>query len=195
MIATPFRFEANLTDQEFQTLGRFLTRWSMIEHIIANCLRTLLKMDPKIANIMIFPLTFDLRFKRINQIIEHQPLDDRSAALLAELKPLIAAMQYIRNAAVHGIIIDPEDGSEQHFQLRSKGRNLHKADLWKCEDLINYTAHVTLAFRMSLGDKDGWPEGRPYPLPDRPPLPDFLPAECRKFPQDDKVERASRLEA
>ena len=199
MIETPFRFEDKITDEEFQKLGRFLTRWAMIEHILANCLRSLLNMDPKAATVMIFPLSFDLRFKNIEEIAKYRSLNARAAALLSELKPLITAMQYIRNTVVHGVIMDFDDGTEPVFQLRSKGRILHKADLLQCEDLINYTSHITQALRLSLGDKDSDKahliENLLTSLPDRPPLPDFLPPECRKFPFDDKVERASLRKA
>jgi hypothetical protein len=192
MIETPFRFEAKLTDQEFERLGRFLTRWSLIDHIIGNCLRRVLQMDPKPANVMVFPLSFDQRFQKIEKIAEIEPLNEKSAALLAELRPLVKAMQYVRNTTVHGIVIDMEDGSDPLFHLRSKRRQIGKSDLFACEDLINYAAHVVTAFRLSLGDKDNWPEGQPYALPDRPPLPDFLPPECRSFPPTDKLERASQ---
>ena len=98
-------------------------------------------------------------------------------------------MQYLRNTTLHGVAMSLGDDPDQtYFNLRSKGRNLTRGELFSCEDLINYTAHVTQAFRLSLGDKTYQDhEGHTYVLPDRPHIPEFLPPECRKLPQDDKA--------
>lgn len=189
MIKTPYLFEPKFSDQEFMQIGRFAIRWSHIDHTIGNCLRRLLDMSPKHATVMIFPLSLDHRISHIEKLAKRQPMDDRSANLFAELKPLIKAMQFVRNTALHGVVIDLDDSREPYFELRSRGRHLTKSDILTCDDLINYTAHVTMAFRLSLGDKDNWPEGDSYALPDRPPIPEFLPAECRTFPPADRVER------
>src|SRR5262249_2849627 len=130
MIPTPYRFEPNLSEQDFQTLGQFALRWSHIDHTIGNCLRRVLNITPADAAIMIFPLTLDMRMARIAEVAKIRPLDSRSAALFEELRPCIKAMQFLRNSAVHGIIIGDLEGEEPYFHLRSKNRKLPKAQLF-----------------------------------------------------------------
>jgi hypothetical protein len=185
MIKTPYHFEADLSDQDFQKLGQFACRWAHIEHTIGNCLRVMREMEP--ATVMVFPLSLDLRMTRISKLAKQRFLTGYQLALLAELKPLIKAMQYLRNTTLHGVVMSFEDDPDKtHFNLRSKDRNLNLRELFSCVDLINYTAHVTQAFRLSLGDKtyEGH-QGHTYVLPHRPHIPEFLPKDCRKFPKDD----------
>lgn len=187
MIKTPYHFEANLSDQEFQKIGQFACRWALIEHTIGNYLRVMLEMGPEPATIMIFPLSLDLQMRRIRELAKQRFLTGYQLALLAELRPLIKAMQYLRNTTLHGVAVNLGDDPDQtYFNLQSKGRNLTRGELFSCEDLINYTAHVTQAFRLSLGDKtyEGH-EGHTYELPHRPHIPEFLPPDCRKLPQND----------
>jgi hypothetical protein len=193
MIHTPYKFEAKLSAEEFQQVGRFAMRWSHMDHTIGNCLRRVLELTPEQANILIFPLSMDLRMARIEQVAKVKPFDPMPQALFAELKPLVKAMQFLRTSALHGIVVDVGDAEEPYFELRSKGRKLTKDQLFGCEDIINYTAHVATAFRFSLGEKQStWSEGwgpHTYALPDRPPIPNFLPSECRAFPMEDRVMR------
>ena len=187
MIPTPYRFEASFTPEDFQKLGQFATRWALIEHTIGNCLRRVLDMSPGHATTMIFPLSLDLRMQRIGDVMERYPLTPGQTRLYRELKPLVRAMQYLRTTALHGIVIGGESEDDApFFHLRSKNRNIAKAELFGCEDLINYAAHVTHAFRLSLGEKDD-PLGHSYALPDRPSIPEFLPNDCRAFPKLDTV--------
>jgi hypothetical protein len=181
-ITSPYRFEGRMTTEEFAKIGQFACRWSQIEHTIGNCLRRLLDMDPKPAQVMVFPLSLDQRMDRIKRLAGIKGVTPYQRALLNELKPLVKAMQYLRNQVLHGVVVDHFDGEEPFFHLRSKGRDLEKIELFECEDLINYTAHVTQAFRFTLGEKDD-PVGHSYQLPPRPPVPDFLPDEC-KLPKD-----------
>jgi hypothetical protein len=44
MIPTPFRYEANVTPEDFQKIGQLSLRWSHTEHIIANCLKVMLAL-------------------------------------------------------------------------------------------------------------------------------------------------------
>ena len=189
MIKTPYHFEADLSDQEFQKIGQFACRWALIEHTIANCLRVMLGMEMEPATVMIFPLSLDLRMRRIRELAKQRFLTGYQLALLAELRPLVKAMQYLRNTTLHGVAMNlGNDPDQTYFSLRSKGRNLTRGELFSCEDLINYTAHVTQAFRLSLGDKTYQDhEGHTYVLPHRPHIPLFLPPECRKLPQDDTL--------
>jgi hypothetical protein len=105
MIRTPYHFEANLSDQEFQKIGQFACRWALIEHTIGNCLRVMLEMGPEPATIMIFPLSLDLRMRRIRELAKQRFLTGYQLALLAELRPLIKAMQYLRNTTLHGVAV------------------------------------------------------------------------------------------
>jgi hypothetical protein len=181
MIPTPYRFEESVTDEEFKKLGQFTLRWSHIDHTIGNCLRRMLDMDPKPATVMIFPLSMDARMSKIGDLAKKlKPMTLHQQALFNELKPLVKAMQFIRNTAVHGILVDlgPDEGLS--FHLRSKQRAVTKDQLFGCEDLVNYAAHVASAFRVSLGEKHD-DRGQDYALPDRPPVPDFFPDDCRAF--------------
>ena len=126
MIPTPYRFEANFSPQEFQKLGQFASRWAHIEHTIGNCLRRVLNMSQEHAAIIIFPLSLELRMQRIGEAIKQSPLSPESTAFYEELRPLVKAMQYLRNTVLHGIVVG-EEGEEQVFHLRSKDRNLVSA--------------------------------------------------------------------
>jgi len=154
-------------------------------------------MSPETATVLVFPLSLDARMSHIDRFADIQPLEPLPAALFDELKPLVKAMQYIRNSAIHGIVIHSGSGEEPYFELRSKGRKITREQLFSCEDLINYTAHVVQAFRLSLGEKEStWTEGwapHEYALPDRPAVPEWLPQQCRAFPQEDKLMRESQL--
>jgi hypothetical protein len=161
MIPTPYNFEPNFTEQEFAKIGQFTLRWSHMDHTIGNCLRRLLDMSPKHATVLIFSLSLDHRVSHIDRLSKLVPFTPLAGGLFAELKPLIKAMQYIRNSAIHGIVIDMGSEEGPFFELRSKGRQITKAQLFECEDLINYTAHVVQGFRFALGDKEspfsgGW---------------------------------------
>lgn len=70
MITTPYQFEQKLSDQDFQKIGRFACRWSHIEHTVSNCLRRVLDMDPKPAQIMVFPLSLDAKMRAISDLAE-----------------------------------------------------------------------------------------------------------------------------
>ena len=105
------------------------------------------------------------------------------------MKPLVKAMQFIRGTAVHGVVIDFFSNEEMFIDNRgSKGRrNLTFTQLMECEDLINYTAHIAIAFRLTCGGKDD-DRGPDYTLRARPQLPTWLPDNC-KLPREDKVQR------
>jgi hypothetical protein len=70
MINTPYGFETRLSDRDFQKIGQFACRWALIEHTIANCLRRLVDLTPKEAEIVIFPLGLSERMKRIKKLIK-----------------------------------------------------------------------------------------------------------------------------
>jgi len=180
MPKTPYGYEALLSDQDFQKIGQFACRWAYIEHTVSNCLRVILNMDPTDATAVIFPLTLDTKMTRIGTLARPGRLNDYQLALFGELKPLIRAMQYLRNTTLHGTVMSLGDDDKIFFRLRSKDRSINRNDLLSCEALINYTCHVTQAFRISLGEGDD--PGHTYALPDRPSMPEFLPKECRARP-------------
>ena len=181
-IPTPFRFEPEFTPEEFQKIGQFAARWALIEHIVGNCARRVLDLDPKQATVLVFPLSLDARVEMIRRSTRQRPLADDQRAYFDELLPLVRAIQYIRNTTLHGVVIKFQQDDEAFFHLRSRDRKITKTELFACEDLINYTAHVVQAFRISLGEKDHdlWPPIN-YTLPGRPTIPSILPDECRSF--------------
>jgi hypothetical protein len=186
MIKTPYHFEADLSDQDFQKVGQFACRWALMEHTIANCLRVMLGMEMEEAREKVFSLTLHQRMEQISKRAE-QRLTGYQLAVLAELQPLIKAVRYLRNTVLHGVVTSFGDDPDQtFFHLRSHLRDINIKELFACDDLVKYTAHVTQAFRLSLGDKtyEGH-EGHTYALPRRPHIPEFLPPDCRKLPQDD----------
>jgi hypothetical protein len=63
MLTSPFRFDKELSSEDFERLGRLSLRWSHIDHMLANCLKILLRLDDNQARIMIFPLTSELRLQ------------------------------------------------------------------------------------------------------------------------------------
>lgn len=67
MIKTPYSFEAELSDQEFQKIGQFACRWAVIEYQVGNCLRRLLDLTPKQATSLVFPMALDVRMQRIEK--------------------------------------------------------------------------------------------------------------------------------
>jgi hypothetical protein len=44
MIESPFRYEKNFTAKDYETLGKLWLRWSHIDHVLANCLKRLLRL-------------------------------------------------------------------------------------------------------------------------------------------------------
>ena len=187
MIRTPYNFSANLSDQEFQKIGEFACCWAHIEHTVGNCLRRILDLGPKEATIMVFPLSLDQRMTKIEHLLKLTPLDKHGMALFGELKPLIRSQQILRTNILHGVFVDVFEEEEPFWHLRSKNRAVSR-QIFACEDLINYTAHVVEAFRLSLGNEIN-PQGLAYAVPDRPLIPEFLPNDCRAFPKEDKVMR------
>ena len=120
MLDTPFRFEEELTSEEFQKLGQLSLRWSHTEHIIGNCLKVMLRLTDEEAVAMVFPLPLERRLNKIKELSELTPLNADAQAACDELQIVMRAVQYVRNSVLHAIMIDhPEHG--QMFHLRSKG--------------------------------------------------------------------------
>jgi hypothetical protein len=52
MIPSPFWFEGKLTPEDYQKLGKLSLRWSHIDHLIANCLKKLLRLTDDEARLV-----------------------------------------------------------------------------------------------------------------------------------------------
>jgi hypothetical protein len=171
MIERPFHFEYRLSDQELQKLGELSLTWSHTEHLIGNCLKSLLRLTNEEAKEIVFPLSLEQKTQRICKLAKLQPLHPDAAVILAELEPIMRCVQYVRNNVVHAILVLNEDGT-QDFHLRSKGRTHTKAQIFESEELTNYAAHLALSLRYALGMPSD-PDAR-YASPARPAIPKFL---------------------
>jgi hypothetical protein len=171
MLDTPFRYEAELSPEDYQKIGQLSLKWSQTEHVIGNCLKVMLRLTDEEAIAMVFPLSLDMRLARIEALSEINPLNADARAAFDELKLVMKGIQYVRNSVAHAVVI--EDTKEGHvFHLRSKDRTLTKAEIFSIEELTNYAAHAVLSLRYALGFKGV--EGSRHTLPERPEIPPFL---------------------
>jgi hypothetical protein len=145
------------------------SRWSHIDHVLANCLKRLLRLEDDEAQVVVFQLTADQRFDRILELDKLKPLRKKKAArALEELCLLMGGLRQVRNNVAHAVLM--HDGTAyQIFASRKTLRTFTKAQILETEELTNYTAHAALVLRDELGDKD--PAGAPGPLPARPKYP------------------------
>jgi hypothetical protein len=172
MIPSPYRFDPELTDQEYAKLGVLSLRWSTTEHILGNCLRILLRLSMEEAVVVVFPMNLEQRINRIDELSAITPMNSKAQATFNELKYIMKGIQYVRNNVIHAIV--EEHDTEGHvFHLRSKGRSLTKAEVFSAEELTNYAAHLVLTFRYALGFKDD-PSSVERTSPGRPAIPEFL---------------------
>jgi hypothetical protein len=171
MISSPFWFEDKLASEDYQKLGKLSLRWSHIDHLIANCLKKLLRLTDDEARVVVFPLNTDTRLKRIRKLEELEPLRGAAKEAFDELHMMMTLLQPVRNNVIHAVIMYAEGGAPI-FELRSHGRQLTKEQVFATEELTNYAAHAAWVLRHELGDKD--PDRAPGPLPARPPIPSFL---------------------
>jgi hypothetical protein len=171
MIPSPFRFEAQLSPEEFQKIGQLSLQWSHIENIIGTCLRVMQNLSEDEAATKVFRLPLDQRLKKMSKLLaELKPLNPEAKAAFDELKPVMDGIRYVRNNVAHAIV--GEDDSGHVFLLRSKKRSLTKAEIFSAEELTNYAAHLVLALRYALGVEND--PSRRWPMPDRPEIPEFL---------------------
>src|SRR5215213_156232 len=173
MIAPPFRFEPNLSPDEFQKIGQLSLRWSLTEHIIGNCLRVMLRLTEPEAAKVVFPLGLERKIKHMTDLAEIIEMTDLARERLDEVAYIMPGVQYVRNNVIHAIIIPDDVGGEHLFHLRSKGRSLTKTEVFSAEELTNYAGHAVIALRLALGGKDD-PAGMNYTLPETPEIPEFL---------------------
>ncbi|GLQ79284.1 hypothetical protein GCM10007881_28020 [Mesorhizobium huakuii] len=170
MLSTPFRFEPELTPEDFQKLGQLAMRWSHIEHMIGNCLKALLDLSMEDAVVMVFSLSTEQRLQRLSQLAKTKTLNTEAEKALSELVDIMKGLQIVRNDTIHGIMAEGSSGQILHN--RSKQRQITKEQVFSCEELTNYAAHAVLSLRYALGLKDS--PGDRHPLPERPEIPAFL---------------------
>jgi hypothetical protein len=164
-------FEYVLTDEELKKLGELSLTWSHIEHTIGNCLAELLKLDGDEGTAIVFPLGIEQRLRYLRALTGK--MNDPTKKYLAEFCQLSPGLQAVRNSVAHGILVN-DVAQGPLFHLRSKDRTLSKADIFACEDLTNYMAHLAICLRYAIGFKSG---ARLQPtLPDRPEIPECLRA-------------------
>jgi len=171
MIEAPFDYESGLSADDFKKIGELSLRWSHTEHVIANCLKVMLRLSDSEAKVVVFPWSMDQRLLRLKELSEVSNMSDEAKAALSELVAVGKAVQYVRNNVVHAIVSKQENG-DHVFHLRSKQRSLTKEQVFSCEELTNYFAHAALSLRYALGLK-GTP-GQRHTLPPRPTIPKFL---------------------
>jgi hypothetical protein len=169
MIKSPFRYEKSFTAKDYERLGKLSLRWSHIDHVLANCLKRLLRLEDDEAQVVVFQLTADQRFDRILELDKlKRSLNEKAGRALEELCFLMGGLRQVRNNVAHAVLM--HDGTAyQIFESRKTLRKFTKAQILETEELTNYTAHAALVLRDELGDKD--PAGAPGPLPARPKIP------------------------
>ena len=171
MLNSPFQYDDWLTPKEYQKLAELSLRWSTLDHVIGNCLSTMLKLSPEEAVVVVFPLTTQYRLEKIKSLAKLKKINKDARAALAALLSVMKYISRVRNIAIHGIMIeDNEDGAL--FHNRSKGQTLTKEQVFSTEEITNYAAHAAISLRYALGIK-GSP-GERHPLPDKPDVPKFL---------------------
>jgi hypothetical protein len=170
MIPSPFRFEKDLTAEDFQKLGQLILRWSHMEHIVGHCLRLILGLTEEQATALIFPLNLEVRLQRIADQVEQKPLSPPVNAIYREMLGAIKTLQPIRNLIAHGVLLPNVEGEHDQFHSRQKSKRHSKEEIFRCEALINYAAHAALLLRQEFGD----PGAELGPLPQRPAIPAFL---------------------
>src|SRR5262245_20555807 len=154
--------------------GRFRRDWE-VEHILKNCLRVMLGLSLKEANLMVYPLSVEIVLQKIDGLHKIKPPRAKAAQVYAELKPIIRSLQAVRNDAVHSVIKETDRGLV--FENRARGRTITKEEIFSCETLTNYASQLVLAFRYALGFKEG--PKPPRNLPPRPEIPNFLKSQIQ----------------
>ncbi len=171
MLDTPFGFEFKFTPKEYEKLGQLSLRWSHIEHVLANCLRSMLRLSNEEAVIVIFEMGAEKRLSHINELTEILALNKDAKAALKEVNWVVPGVRQIRNNVVHTVIMY-DDKNQEIFELRSKGRRFTKEQVFASEELTNYAAHAVISLRMALGVFGS--EASRHALPDRPAVPECL---------------------
>ena len=168
MIETPFRFEAILPPEKLQRIALLSLRWSLIEHIIGNCLRVMLNLSEKEAETRVFKLSLHNRMEEMKELAKQRPLNPKAKAAFDELMPIMSGIKELRNHVAHAIIVD----DKLHSRREQSSYGLDQ--IISAEDLTKYAGHLVIALRDALGSKDYPPGTEPGPLPERPDIPSSL---------------------
>jgi hypothetical protein len=150
MIPSPFRFEADLTAEDYQKIGQLSLRWSHIDHMIAQSLKALLRLTDKEAAVVVFPLTTDIRLTRIRELQRLKPLPTKAEEAFTELDLMMKGIQVVRNNVAHVVILHHGKRAEV-FQLRSKNRGFTKSEIFETEEVTNYAARAAFCSDTSWG--------------------------------------------
>ena len=172
MIETPFNFEPGLSDADYKKLAQLSLRWSLIDHVVGNCLKVMLRLTDEEAILIVFSMSSEQRMQKIKELSGLSKISPEASAALVELEPTLKALRTVRNNVAHAIVIKDEVTGDLGFHNRSKERTITIAQIFSTEELTNYAAHAVLAFRYALGFKEGV-DGQ-HPLPARPVIPVFL---------------------
>jgi hypothetical protein len=152
MIPSQFRFEANFAPEDYQKIGLLALRWSHIDHVIANCLKVLLRLTDEEAVIIVFPLSTDHRLNRIRKMIQLTPsLTEEAKKAFSELDAVMKGIQQVRNNVIHAVIMGGK--MDPIFEMRSKQRSFTKTDIFETEELTNYAGMRPWCSDMSLVKK------------------------------------------
>jgi hypothetical protein len=104
MIRSQFRFEANLTSEDYHKLGLLALRWSHIDHVAANCLKKMLRLTDQEAVIVVFPLPMEQRLSRMRELQKLQPLPTNAAKrAFREFDFIMKGLQAVRNNVIHAV--------------------------------------------------------------------------------------------
>ncbi len=110
MIPSPFWFEGKLTPEDYQKLGKLSLRWSHIDHLIANCLKKLLRLTDDEARLVVFPLSTDIRLARMRDLQELNPLPTQAAKQAFDeldrvTKAQVFETEELTNYAAHAALV------------------------------------------------------------------------------------------
>ena len=173
MIPSPFRFENNLTEDDYRTLGVLLLHWSHIEHMIAHCLKRLRGLnDNDKAMTDVFKLRTRDRLKEIRKLKKSKRWSNDAERAFRDLDEVMKGLLLVRDNAVHAVLMNHETGHPS-FQSRLHGSDYTKAQVFETQELTNYAGHAACVLRHELGDIDT-NNPAPSPLPARPSIPEFF---------------------
>src|SRR6476619_5312544 len=99
-------------------------------------------------------------------------------AILAEFKPVMLGVQWVRNSALHSAVT-VDDAGIPTFYRRSAQSHTSLDEVLSAEELTNYATHLVTGLRYAIGIEG---EVHNYALPDRPPIPTFLQSRVQ-FPK------------
>lgn len=182
MLDTPFLFGPPITDVQYQTLGKLMVKWSTIDHVLANCLRAIMKQTEEEAVITIFPMSSAQRLdliKKLRHIARPsggQPLNSDAQAAIDALCFILPKLRAVRNNVAHAIPM--RDGENDaaiilHNRARGRDQSITLDEVFSTEEVTNYAAHAVVSLRYAIGLAGADPQQR-YPLPAQPALPPIL---------------------